>query len=218
MSIVMWVLLGALLLAVLTLAWLLAQVLRQQADVRNLVDVPGERGRRGCEVGEVGGMARHPQVRMRRENRIPSSQGDDLRAPWPSEPGHDDAAERLGRVGEGHGHEGRADARRAEVAPEWRTGAAGGILETAAAAVGIRREGEDAVAGRVQPGEKRRPRRRREGRNSRPERSEGSLARQPGQRRELSLREQIVDEVVVGPSRPRQRTLIGSGTLVPFGV
>ena len=190
----------------------------ENADVRNLVHVSHEGCGSGREVLEVGGMARHSQVGVGSENRVPGTCRDDLRASRPSEPGDDDAAERFGRVGEGHGHEGRAYARRPQVAPERGTGSAGRVLEASAAPIGIRREGEDAMSAGVEPGEERRPCRRRERRDGRPERSERSLARQPGQRREPSLREQLADEVVVGPVEAEAKDPHRFDTLLPFGV
>ena len=112
---------------------------REEADVRDLVDVPHEGGGRRREVLQVGGMARHAQVGVSRENCVACSEGDDLRALRPSKPGHDQTAKRLGRVGEGHGHEGRAYPGRTEVAPKRRTSPACGVLEPAAPSVWIPR-------------------------------------------------------------------------------
>ena len=104
------------------------QLKGEEADVRDLVHVLHERGRGGREITEVGGMARHAQIRMGRENGASGRERDNLRTRGPPNP-VTRTPRQVRRVCERHRDEGRADAGRPQIAPERGTRAAGGALK-----------------------------------------------------------------------------------------
>ena len=101
----------------------------EETDVRDLLDVPASVAVAAAKSLQVGGMPRHAQVRVGRENGVSGDERDDLRASRSPEPGDEDAPDRLRRVRERHRNEGRPDAGCPQVAPERRTRAAGGALQ-----------------------------------------------------------------------------------------
>ena len=118
----------------------------------------------------------------------------DLRCLGAAVAGDDDAVDLLRRVRERDADPRRADACRAEHAPDRRAAAARRALELLRAAVRVRREVEDAVAAGVEARDERRPRGRRERGDRRAERSERALACETRDRGELALAHEALHE------------------------
>ena len=121
----------------------------------------------------------------------------DRRMVGPAVARDDDTGDVLGWVGERNADERRAHAGASEIAPERRSRSAGCALDPLRVAVRVAREVEDPVPGRVETGEKRRPRRRCDSGDRRLECPEGSLAREPGQGGHPTLLHELADELVV---------------------
>ena len=183
---------------------------RQPADVGDLADMLDQAPRVPVEVLPPALRHRVPrgeEVGMEGKDAVTQTGRQHLRRLRSAVAGDDGARQGLGRVGERHGDERRAEPGGAERPPEGRAGTGCGALHPVGAAVRVRGEVEDAVPGRVQTREEGRPGRRRHRRNRGAKRAVGTLAREPGDGRHPSLAEERADEVVVGAVDPEDEHL-----------